>query len=97
MRIINFAHFNCHTTNLFNRDKILKFEVVIKFEQMKIIFGYKTNSLPQELKKQFQENNEIDCHFSRNVSKEGTFIPQIKTHLGVNQLNIQLLFYGIII
>ena len=45
MRIIHFAPFDCHTTNLFNSDKILEFEDVIKFEQLKIIFGFKTNSL----------------------------------------------------
>ena len=42
MRIINFAPFNSHTNNLFKSDKILKFEDVIKFEQLKIIYEFKS-------------------------------------------------------
>ena len=31
MRITNFAPYNSHTNNLFNNNKILKFEDIIKF------------------------------------------------------------------
>ena len=46
---------------------------------MKIIFEFKRNSLPLDLNNLFQENKEINCHFTRNVTKEGLFIPQIRT------------------
>ena len=78
-RIINFAAFNSHTNSLFYKDKILKFEDIIKLEQMKIIFEYKTNCLPSDLISLFLENKDINCHATRNVSKGGIFIPQIRT------------------
>ena len=43
VRIINFAPFNGHTNILFNSDKLLKFQDIIKFEQMKLVFEFKTN------------------------------------------------------
>ena len=49
MRITNFAPYNNHTYNLFNNDKILKFENIIKLEQLKIIYEFKSNSLPKDL------------------------------------------------
>ena len=79
LRIINFAAFNSHTNGLFYRDKILKFEDVIKLEQMKIIFEFKTKCLPSDLSHLFHENKDINCHATRNVSKGGFFIPQIRT------------------
>ena len=56
-----------------------KFQDIIKLEQMKIIFEFKSNSLPLDLNNLFQENKEINCHFTRNVTKEGLYIPQIRT------------------
>ena len=38
VRIINFARFTVHTNILFNSDKLLKFQDIIKFEQMKLVF-----------------------------------------------------------
>ena len=87
MRIINFAPFNSHTNNLFKSDKILKFEDVIKFEQLKIIHEFKSNSLPKDLSNLFIENKDINCHFTRNVANEGIYIPQIQTKsFGTNSL-----------
>ena len=78
LRIINFAPYNSHTNILFSNDKLLKFQDIIKLEQMKIIFEFKRNSLPLDLNNLFQENKEINCHFTQNVTK-GLFIPQIRT------------------
>ena len=69
VRIINFASFNGHTNILFNSDKLLKFQDSIKFEQMKLVFEFKTNTLPLDLNNLFQENKEINCHLTRNVAK----------------------------
>ena len=79
MRIINFAPFNGHTNILFNSDKLLKFQDIFKFEQMKLVFEFKTNNLPIDLNNLFQENKEINCHLTRNVAKKGLYIPQIRT------------------
>ena len=79
LRIINFASYNSHTSILFSNDKLLKFQDIIKLEQMKIIFEFKRNSLPLDLNNLFQENKEINCHFAWNVIKESLFITQIRT------------------
>ena len=47
---------------------------------MTLIFLFKTNSLlPLDLNNLFQVNKEINCHITRNVTKDGLFIPQIQT------------------
>ena len=79
MGIINFADFNSHTNRLFYRDKLLKFEDIIKFAQMRLIFDYKFDYLPKDLTNLFHENKDINCQFTRNVSKGGIYIPQIRT------------------
>ena len=62
---------------LFNCDKLLKFQNIIKLEQMKLVFEFKTNSLPLDLNNLFQENKEINFHLTCSVVKEGLYIPQI--------------------
>ena len=52
--------FPCHTNNLFYNDNILKLEDIIKLEQMKLIFEYKSNCLPLDLKYLLQENKDIN-------------------------------------
>ena len=87
LRIINFASFNSHTNILFNNDKVLKFQDTIKLEQMKLIFQFKTNSLPPDLNNLFQVKKEINCHITRNATKDGLFIPQIRTKsFGTNSI-----------
>ena len=71
LRIINFSAFNSHTNILFCSDKILKFEDIIKLEQMKIIFEFKTNCLPIDLTNLFHENKDITSQVTCNVSKGG--------------------------
>ena len=46
---------------------------------MKLVFEFKTNSLPLDLNNLFQEYKEINCHLTHNVVKEGLF-PQIQTN-----------------
>ena len=73
--------------NLFNNDKILKFKDIIKFEQLKIIYEFKSNSLPKDLNNLFIENKDVNYHFTRNVAKEDLYIPQILTKtFGTNSL-----------
>ena len=49
LRIINFAPFNSHTNDMFATDKILNFEDIISFEQLKVVFDFINNKLPDEL------------------------------------------------
>ena len=79
VRIINLAPFNHHTNILFNSDKLLKFQDIIKFEEMKLVFEFKTNTLPLDLNNLYQENKEINCYLVRSVAKKGLYIPQIRT------------------
>ena len=44
MRIINFAPFNSHTNNMFLDNKLLKFEDLIKLEQLKLILDFKNKN-----------------------------------------------------
>ena len=54
---------------------------------MKLIFEFKTNSLPLDLNNLFQVNKEINCHITCNVTKDGLFIPQIQTKsFGTNSI-----------
>ena len=46
---------------------------------MKLVFEFKTSYLPLDLNNLFEENKEINCHLTRNVVKEGLYIPQIRT------------------
>ena len=50
IRIINFLPFNNHTNNLFIDNKILKFEDIIKVQVMKLVYDFKNNNLPYNLK-----------------------------------------------
>ena len=79
LRIINFAPFNSHTNYMFATDKILKFEDIISFEQLKVVFDFITNKLPDELNNLFQLNCEVSNYNTSNTSKEGFYIPQIQT------------------
>ena len=54
---------------------------------MKIIYEFKSNFLPKDLNNLFIENKDVNCHFTRNVAKEGLYIPQILTKtFGTNSL-----------
>jgi len=80
IRIINFAPFNSHTNELFIKNQLLKLEDIIKIEKLKLIFDFKNNKLPKDLQTLFQLNSEIHSHTTRNVRKEGIYVPQINTN-----------------
>ena len=80
IRIINFAPFNSHTNELFIKNQLLKLEDIIKIEQLKLIFDFKNKKLPKDLQTLFQLNSEIHSHTTRNVRKEGIYVPQINTN-----------------
>ena len=47
IRIINNAPYNSHTNNLFQENKLLKLDYVIKIEQLKLVFLFKNGDLPK--------------------------------------------------
>ena len=53
--------------------------LIMKLEQMKIIFEYKLNCLTSDLDNLFHKNKDTNCHITQNASKRGFFIPQIRT------------------
>ena len=79
LRILNFAPLNSHTNSLFLFDKVIKFTDVIKIEQLKLVFQFKHKMLPLDILNLFELNSDVSCHFTRNVSNEGLFIPRIYT------------------
>jgi hypothetical protein len=79
LRILNFAPFNSHTNALFSSDSIVKFTDVIKIEQLKLVFQFKQNMLPTDLRNLFDFNSDISTQYTRNVKKKGLFIPRIYT------------------
>ena len=72
---MNFSTYNSHTNELFIRDKILKIEDMIKYEQIKLAFEYKKCTLPNDTMSLFQEN--INQFNTRNMKKGGLIIPKI--------------------
>ena len=87
MRIIHFAPFNSHTNHMYFDNKLLKFDDIICVEQLKLVFDFKNKKLPIELLDLFKLNSDIISHITRNVSKGGIFIPQVKTtNFGIKSL-----------
>ena len=77
IRVINHDPFNSHTNNLFEENKLLKLDDIIKFEQLKLVFLFKNGGLPKELNTLFKLN--INTYNTRNASKGVPSIPMINT------------------
>ena len=72
IRVINHAPFNSHTNNLFEENKLLKLDDIIKVEQLKLVFLFKNGNLPKELNTLFKLN--INTYNTQNASKGGLSI-----------------------
>ena len=77
IRIINFEPFNSHTIKLFANNKIIKFEDIITSTLLKLVFEFKTNSLPLELMSLFQHAKEIHNYGTRRALNDDLFVPRI--------------------
>ena len=72
---------------MFFDNKLLKFDDIICVEQLKLVFDFKNKNLPIELLDLFKLNSDINSHITRNVSKGGIFVPQVKTtNFGIKSL-----------
>jgi len=71
IRYLDNATYNAHTSPLFKKYKILKFEDLIKLELLKFGFSYNTKALPQPIMDIFHPNsynhlyNTRQCNFPR--------------------------------
>ena len=87
IRVINFSPYNSHTNNFFINDKILKLDDVIKIEQLKLVFEFKNNNLPDDLSDVFKLNNQTNSLQTRNNDNKGLYMSRIKTTcFGINTL-----------
>ena len=110
IRIINHTPFNSNTNNLFEDNKLLKLDDIIKLEQLKLVFLFKNVDFPNELNALFKLNvysyntrNELNALFklnvysynTRNASKGGSaFLRYIRLLLAVGLLSIPHLLLG---
>ena len=62
---------------MFEENKLLKLDDIIKFEQLKIVFLFKNGDLPKKLNTLFKLN--INTYNTRNASKGDLSIPKINT------------------
>ena len=77
---------------LFLSDKIIKFNDVIKIEQLKLVFQFKHKMLPTDILELFVLNSVVSCQHTKNVFNEGLFIPRIyTTSFGNKSLRYHLL------
>ena len=83
---------------MFLDNKLLKFDDLIKVEQLKLIFDFKNKNLPIDLLDLFKLSSDINFHITRSASKGCMFIPQIKQLiLELNHSGTQRQYYGIIL
>ena len=62
---------------MFEENKLLKLDDIIKFEQLKLVFLFKNGDLPKKLNTLFKLD--INTYSTRNASKGGLSIPKINT------------------
>ena len=60
LRMINFVSFNYHTNDRFANDKLLKFDDIFSLQQLKVVFAFLNNKLPEDLNNLFQLNCEVN-------------------------------------
>ena len=66
-------------TICFFDNKLLQFDDIICVEQLEFVSDFKNKYLSIELLDLFKLNSDINSLITRNVSKGGIFIPQVKT------------------
>ena len=87
IRLINFTQKNSHTSTLFAMDNLLKFEVIITSNKLKLALDFKLKALPDELCNLFRLNSTVHFYCTHSITKEGFFVPAINsTSNGINTL-----------
>ena len=79
IRLINFAQFNAHTSTLFAKDNLLQLEDMITSNKPKLALDYKRKAIPDDLCNLFHLNCTVHSYCTRSVTKEGFFVPTIRS------------------
>ena len=74
---MTFSDFRCHTTPLFAKLKILKARDVIKLQQLKLIYEFKQDLLPDDLQSLFKLDTDVHNYETCSSSKKLLHIPEI--------------------
>ena len=70
---------------MFLDNKLVKFDDLIKVEQLKLMFDFENKNLPIDLLDKL--SSDINSHTTRSASEGCMFIPQIKTtNFGIKSL-----------
>ena len=87
IRLIHFLQYNSHTSMLFAKDDLLKFDDIITSNKLKVALNYKLKALPDDLCNLFQLNSTVHSYCTRSVTNKGFFVPAIhSTSNGINTL-----------
>lgn len=86
IRIINKVSRRYHTSSLFNKMYILKFNDLVKFKSLQILYKAYHNSLPMNLQKYFEVNSTTQIYVTR--SKDKFKIKYVRTSLRSKMLSV---------
>ena len=79
LRIMTFSEFNSHSNPLFIDLKLLKVRDIIKFHQLKLVYGFYNNLLPTELQNLFVLDSDVHNYETRSATHHLLHIPRINT------------------
>ena len=83
IRITTFSDFRSYTNPLFIKLKVLKVREIIKLQQLKLLYVFLDNSLPDDLKGMFKLNSDIHNQRTRQLFR----IPAVNsTTYGINSI-----------
>ena len=88
VRLITNSKYNAHTSNLFQKLKILKLDDLFKKQALILYWKYINNSIPPELKSYLQITNEIHHHYTRH--NNSIHLNQITNSIQKQSLNYKL-------
>jgi hypothetical protein len=81
VRIMTFAPFNAHTNPIFQELELLKVQDVINCQQLRLVYDYHGNSLPEDLMTLFQLSSDVQTtNLTLNsVNNNLLYLPPFKT------------------
>ena len=89
VRIITFSDFDSHAHSLFIELKVLKISEVIKLQQLKLVFEYFNNYLPEDICHYFTPTSKVHTRFTRS-SENCLYIGKVNSSFaGLKSLKYQ--------
>ena len=78
---MTFAPFNAHTNPIFQELELLKVQDVIKSQQLKLVFDFHTDCLPEDLMSLFQLSTDVQTTnlVLNSANKNLLYLPSFKT------------------